>query len=137
MKTNLLMGTVVIGCCLLSSSRMAQSQTLQESMTRGKDIYLNECITCHMENGEGIPGAFPPLAKSDYMKNNLAGTVDAILNGLSGEVVVNGVTYYGEMAPIALTDQEVADVINYVQNSWGNEAKMLKANDIAKLKKKE
>lgn len=124
------------GLLLLINSTFAslQDKNLKESMLRGAAIYDNECITCHMENGGGIPGAFPPLAKSDYLMNNTKAAVNAILNGLSDEIVVNGQTYFGEMSPIALSDQEVADVLNFVRNSWGNEAEMLSPDDIKKFK---
>lgn len=97
------------------------AQDMKESMSRGKELYLSECISCHMENGEGIMGAFPPLAKSDYLMADTDRAIKVILEGLSGEVVVNGQAYYGEMTPIEFTDEEVADIMNYITNSWGNE----------------
>ncbi|MDW3210003.1 MAG: cytochrome c [Reichenbachiella sp.] len=109
-------------------------QSLKESMARGKQIYKNECIACHMENGEGLTGAFPPLANSDYFKEDISKAVDVILNGLEGEVVVNGVTYFGVMDPVPLSDQEVADVLNYIRNSWGGKEKELTLVDIQKMK---
>lgn len=111
----------------------SQAQTLSESIARGQEVYLNECVTCHMDNGEGISGAFPPLANSDYFKDDIAKAVNAIRNGLEGELTVNGTTYYGVMDPVDLTDQEIADVLNYIQNSWGGKAKALDAKDIAKM----
>ena len=110
------------------------AQSLNESITRGKKIYNSECIACHMENGEGLPGAFPPLANSDYFKDDISKAVDAILNGLEGELVVNNETYFGVMDPLPLTNQELADVLNYIRNSWGGSAKELVANEIDKLK---
>ncbi|WP_420580825.1 c-type cytochrome [Reichenbachiella sp.] len=103
-------------------------------MSRGKQIYQNECMVCHMENGEGISGAFPPLANSDYFKNDVSKAVDAILNGLEGELVVNDVTYFGIMDPVPLSDQEIADVLNYIRNSWGGTAEELNVADIQKMK---
>lgn len=111
----------------------AQS-TLQESIDKGRDIYNNECSACHMENGEGIEGAFPPLANSDYFANDLSKAVDAIKDGLEGELVVNGNTYFGVMEPVPLSDEEIADVLNYVQNSWGGKAAMLTGDDVREMK---
>lgn len=91
-------------------------------------------MVCHMENGEGLPGAFPPLAKSDYFKDDISKAVDAILNGLEGELVVNGETYFGVMDPVPLTNQELVDVLNYIRNSWGGKAAELTAEEIEKLK---
>ncbi|MEP2025927.1 MAG: cytochrome c [Reichenbachiella sp.] len=124
----------VISFCLLAIQTHGQS--LQDSMVRGKQIYTNECMTCHMENGEGIAGAFPPLANSDYFQNDVSKAVVAILNGLEGELEVNEMTYYGVMDPVSLSDQEVADVLNYIRNSWGGKAEELKAAEIQAMKKK-
>jgi len=110
----------------------ACAQSIGESIMRGKEIYSRECITCHMENGEGIMGAFPPLAKSDYLLADADRAIKAILEGLSGEVVVNGQTYYGEMTPVDFTDKEVADIMNYILNSWGNEGEMVRESDVKK-----
>lgn len=103
-------------------------------MERGKVIYENECMICHMENGEGLSGAFPPLAGSDYFQDDISKAVAVILNGLEGEVIVNGQSYYGIMDPVPLSDQELADVLNYIQNGWGGNAKELMAKDIEELK---
>ena len=86
-----------------------------------------------MENGEGLTGAFPPLANSDYFKDDVSKAVKVILKGLEGEVTVNGTTYYGVMDPVPLTNMEVADVLNYIRNSWGGQAEALTENDIEKL----
>ncbi|WP_456461817.1 c-type cytochrome [Reichenbachiella sp.] len=122
--------TILIGLI----GNQTYSQSLEESMARGKQIYKNECIACHMENGEGLTGAFPPLANSDYFKEDISKGVDVILNGLEGEVVVNGVTYFGVMDPVPLSDQEVADVLNHIRNSWGGKEKELTLVDIQKMK---
>lgn len=117
-----------------SISIQSHAQSLEASIARGKQIYNNECMACHMENGEGLSGAFPPLANSDYFKDDVSKAVDAILNGLEGELVVNGVTYFGIMDPVPLSDQELADVLNYVRNSWGEKANELTTTDIQKMK---
>ncbi|MDN3492363.1 c-type cytochrome [Winogradskyella bathintestinalis] len=93
---------------------------LQESIERGQLIYNDMCTTCHMPNGRGVPQAFPPLADSDYLRNNQTESMKAVKFGMSGEIVVNGITYNSTMAPLGLSDKEVADVMNYINNSWGN-----------------
>lgn len=124
---------ILLACCLFQFHCQAQN-SLRESIKKGKIIYENECISCHMENGEGIMGAFPPLANSDYFQEDVSMAVDAIRNGLEGEMTVNNETYYGVMDPVILSDQEVADVLNYIQNSWGGRAQELTASDIGKMK---
>ena len=97
-----------------------QSPELVESMKRGKDIYTNFCISCHLPNGKGVLKAFPPLAKSDYLMTKRLESIKSIKYGQSGEITVNGVKYNGVMTPLGLEDKEVADVMNYITNSWGN-----------------
>jgi mono/diheme cytochrome c family protein len=90
-----------------------------ESYVNGQLVYEDFCMLCHMANGQGVPKAFPPLANSDYLED-IKATVKSIKYGLNGLVVVNGVEYNSVMAPMGLDDQEVADVTNYILNSWGN-----------------
>jgi nitrite reductase (NO-forming) len=76
-----------------------------------------------MENGEGLAGVYPPLAKADYLKKPVNHLIDVILKGLEGEIVVNGVKYNTPMPPQAyISDEKTADILNYVRNSWGNKA---------------
>ena len=93
---------------------------LKQSITNGKDIYDNFCINCHMANGKGVQNVFPPLADSDFLRNYQIKSIKAVKNGMSGKIVVNGTTYNSVMAPLGLTNKEVADVVNYINNSWGN-----------------
>ncbi|MBX2896550.1 MAG: cytochrome c [Cyclobacteriaceae bacterium] len=106
-----------------------QTFDLKASMERGKSIYEAQCITCHMAEGEGLAGVFPPLAKADYLadKNRL---VKVVLQGVRGEMKVNGTDYNGEMTGFSLSDQETADVLNYICNTWGNNAAAIKPADI-------
>ena len=85
--------------------------SLDKSIERGSQIYQDFCINCHMANGEGAAGVFPPLANSDYLKNNQLKSLRGIKYGQSGEIVVNGTTYNGVMAAQGLEDDEVADVL--------------------------
>ncbi|MEP0262764.1 cytochrome c [Dokdonia sp.] len=94
---------------------------LKESMGRGAVVYTDYCIQCHMGKGEGVPKAFPPLAKSDWLfKNNITNAIRVVKYGQTGEITVNGETYNGVMANLGLYEDEVADVMNYILNSWGN-----------------
>jgi mono/diheme cytochrome c family protein len=99
---------------------MMQDKELKESMQRGKEIYTDFCITCHLANGEGVENTFPPLAKSDYLMNNREASIKGVKYGQRGPLVVNGVTYDNTMMPLGLENEEIVDVMNYVLNSWGN-----------------
>ena len=96
------------------------SSQLKASIERGKLVYDDMCITCHLPDGKGVPRAFPPLADSDYLRENQTESIKAAKYGMSGEIKVNGITYNSTMAPLGLSNEEVADVINYINNSWGN-----------------
>lgn len=93
---------------------------LTESIKRGEIVYNDMCITCHLADGKGVPKTFPPLANSDYLREKQTESIKAVKYGMSGEIVVNGITYNNAMAPLGLSNEEVADVINYINNSWGN-----------------
>ena len=89
-------------------------------MERGKKVYLTSCFACHMANGEGLPTIFPPLAQSDFLKADKDRAIKTVLKGLSGPIVVNGKPYNNLMPPQEFTDDQAADVLTYVMNSWGN-----------------
>jgi mono/diheme cytochrome c family protein len=105
----------------IPSNTPPQTFNLTESIKRGKEFYTSECQNCHMENGEGLTGVYPPLAKADYLKKPSAHLISVVLDGLEGEIKVNGVTYNSPMPPQAyIEDDKVADILNYIRNSWGN-----------------
>lgn len=105
---------------LYSSFTLNQNDELAKSIERGKMVYSENCITCHMGTGEGVPAAFPPLAKSDYLLKTPEKAIYAVKFGLSGKIKVNGIEYDNMMPPPGLDNDEIADVMNYIQNSWGN-----------------
>ncbi|MGB5228028.1 MAG: cytochrome c, partial [Eudoraea sp.] len=79
---------------------LIQDKELKESIQRGKVIYTDFCITCHLETGEGVENTFPPLAKSDYLMNNREASIKGVKYGQRGELMVNGVTYNNTMMPL-------------------------------------
>ena len=115
----------------------SQKDSLEISINNGKSIYNDFCIICHMHDGKGQKGIFPPLAKSDYLFKNMEESIKAIkFGGIDGEIVVNGVKYDTRMERMGLYDDEIADVMNYILNSWGNKHdKMIREKYIRKIKK--
>lgn len=112
-----------------------QNPELSKSIKRGAMVYKNFCVVCHLPNGKGIEGSFPPLANSDYLKNNQNKSIKAIKYGVSGEMVVNGKTYNNIMTPLGLTDKEVADVMNYINHSWENSFNtLITEEEVSKIK---
>ena len=102
----------------LSSIAFAQ-QSLEESYERGKLLYDDFCVRCHLPNGLGESGLVPPLASADFLED-IKATVHSIKYGIHGPIIVNGVEYNGSMSPMGLDDDEVADVTNFIVNSRGN-----------------
>lgn len=97
--------------------------SFEEKMKFGKDKYMATCVACHQATGQGIEGAFPPLAKSDYLNADVDRAIDIVLHGKTGEITVNGKKYNSVMTAQALSDEEVSNVLTYVYNSWGNSKK--------------
>lgn len=106
----------------------------EERMAAGQVLYKRNCAACHQVNGNGVKGAFPPLAKSDFITDPkiVAATV---ANGLTGEIRVNGEVYNGVMPKLSLSDEEIASVSTYVVNTWGNKGGEVTPADVAKVKK--
>ncbi|MBJ6366987.1 c-type cytochrome [Snuella sedimenti] len=127
---------LLVSLITLSFINIDQQDPLKESIERGKDIYTDFCVTCHLPSGEGVENIYPPLAKSDYLIKNRTTSIKGLKYGLKGEIVVNGKTYNGLMAPLGLYDDEIADVMNYINNSWGNKNdSIVTKEEVAKIKK--
>jgi len=102
---------------------------LQESLLDGQEIYEDFCAQCHLEDGKGVKGIYPPLAKSDFLKD-INRTISSIKYGLKGPITVNGEKYNSIMVSQGLDDEEISDVVNYILNSWGNSTKQLITEEI-------
>lgn len=117
-KTKLIAGTSVV---FFLASAFMQAYSLPKSIERGKELYTLYCQNCHMADGKGQAGVFPPLAKSDYLKKPSKMLLDVILKGQGGAIMVNGEKYNGQMpAQGYLTNEQIADILNYTRNNWGN-----------------
>ena len=114
----------------------SQNDSLDISIKKGKSLYEDFCLRCHMPNGKGQEGIIPPLAKSDFLFKHMEESIKAIkFGGIEGEIIVNGVKYNSKMEKMGLYDDEIADIMNYTLNSWGNKyGKMIKENYVKSLK---
>jgi nitrite reductase (NO-forming) len=93
-----------------------------QSVERGKEVYTAQCMSCHQANGEGLQGVYPPLAGSDHLTKDQDKSITIILKGQNEEITVKGTKYSVPMPAMnSLTDQQVADVLNYMGRSWGNQ----------------
>lgn len=94
--------------------------SFEEKMEKGKAVYAQSCMACHQATGAGIPNAFPPLAESDYLNADVHRAIEVVKFGLTGEIEVNGNIYNSAMPQQNISDEDVAAVLTYVYNNWGN-----------------
>ena len=102
----------------------------------GKSVYLANCATCHQPTGGGVPGAFPPLAGSDWVTGSEERIIRIVLHGLQGPIKVSGQDYNNVMAPLGgvLKDEQIANVLSYVRQTWGNEAPDVEPATVARIR---
>ncbi|QTD38377.1 cytochrome c [Polaribacter batillariae] len=133
----LLLSLTIGGSSCKNVSKEEQELVLKQSIKRGAKIYNDMCKVCHLPSGEGQAKIYPPLAKSDYLMQKREASIRAIKYGLNGKIVVNGITYNKRMAKLGLDNDEVADVMNYITNAWGNKNdKMITEKEVEKISKK-
>jgi nitrite reductase (NO-forming) len=107
--------------------------TPKDQIAAGQALFAGTCSVCHQANGAGLAGVFPPLAKSDWLGQDTKRAIGVVLHGLSGKVKVNGKDYDSVMPPMnQLNDDEVANILTYVLNSWGNPGGNVSADDVKK-----
>ena len=131
-----LLGFLYIGFSETVSSRSKESNyldlevaqnkaDLQKSISRGKDVYTDFCMQCHLATGKGDLVNFPPLDGSEWLIKKRKQSIHAIKYGQTGEIMVKGKKFNNIMPPLGLSDQEVADVMNFIMNSWSNKQKKM------------
>ncbi|HET6223982.1 MAG TPA: copper-containing nitrite reductase [Dongiaceae bacterium] len=109
--------------------------TVEQQIKAGQALFNGTCSVCHQPTGTGLPNVFPPLAKSDYLAADPKRAVAVLLNGLSGKVTVNGAEFNSVMPPMSqLQDDEVANILTFVLNRWGNPGGRISAEDVAKVR---
>jgi nitrite reductase (NO-forming) len=119
-----------------TASAAAGTLTKEQQVKAGESLFAGTCATCHQPDGKGLPGVFPPLAKSDYLAQLPDKGAGIVLHGLSGKVTVNGQEYNSMMPPMTqLNDDAVANILTYVHNSWGNDGKQVSAAEVAAARK--
>ena len=93
----------------------------EQYAVQGRLLYKQHCANCHQDDGSGLGKLIPPLAKSDYLRQNPQKAVCIIRYGMEGHVVVNGIDYNQPMpANRQLKDIEIAEIATYILNAWGN-----------------
>jgi nitrite reductase (NO-forming) len=109
--------------------------TREIQIEKGKQVYMQTCFVCHQPEGQGVAGQIPPLAGSDYLIEDVERAVRSVLHGLSGEITVLGKKYNGIMIPLNyLSDEEIANVVTYVGNSWGNSSEVVSPDQVRRIR---
>ena len=98
------------------------TESIIETKLTGKELYKKHCISCHMENGQGISGFYPPLQNSDYMLKDINRTIKTVLYGSNTPIMVNELSYPGSIMTRFdhLSDDDIASITTYILNAWGN-----------------
>lgn len=102
----------------------------------GKRVYSTTCIACHQANGQGTPGVYPPLAGSEWAQGSEDRIVRIVLHGLTGPLVVEGKEFNNTMAALggALKDEQIANVLTYVRQEWGNNAPPVSVETVQRIR---
>ncbi|WP_439505653.1 c-type cytochrome [Sediminibacterium sp.] len=128
-----------LGLTLLSAVSIAQTpvQGKSKQMLNGKKVYDMYCQACHQADGNGVPRLNPPLAGTVYVTGSKTRLIDIVLKGLSDPLEINGEEYNNPMAAHSfLTDQQIADVLTYIRNSFGNKADIVTVAEVKKQRAK-
>jgi mono/diheme cytochrome c family protein len=113
------------GICVIAQS------TTQSSSQRGKKLYTQYCLTCHQEDGEGVPRMNPPLTQTSYVLGDKKKLIAWVLKGSTENIPIDDKTYSNNMPPQNyLKDQEIADILTYVRSSFGNKATSVTMNEV-------
>lgn len=131
------MKKIFVFCFLMTGIGAVAQDGLKTSIERGKKVYENTCLACHQINGGGVPGMNPPLKKTKWVLGDKKTLIGMVLKGLDKEIEVNGETYSNTMPSFAmLSDKEIADVLTYVRNNFGNKASQIREADVKKIRGK-
>ena len=119
-----------------TSIKETSNKTLAQQIEDGKKVYQRTCIACHQVQGQGLEGAFPPLAKADYLNANVDRAIETVLKGHTGGITVNGKQYNSVMPPQPLTSEQIADVLTYVYHNWENNKTVVSPERVKKVRDK-
>ena len=119
-----------------TSTKETSNKALAQQIEDGKKVYQRTCIACHQVQGQGLEGAFPPLAKADYLNADVDRAIETVLKGHIGGITVNGKQYNSVMPPQPLTSEQIADVLTYVYHNWENNKTIVSPERVKKVRDK-
>ncbi|WP_311950557.1 c-type cytochrome [Mucilaginibacter terrae] len=138
----ILIGLVGLSAQAQTKKSVAKTKTattaagdITASAKRGQVVYASNCLVCHMADGGGVPGMNAPLVKTSYVLGSKQSLINVLLKGMQG-VEIDGEEYRNVMPPFTqLTNQQIADVLTYVRNNFGNKAPAITVKDVAAVRK--
>jgi mono/diheme cytochrome c family protein len=110
------------------------SRPKTEKIELGKRLFMSICAACHQTTGLGIPNTFPPLAGSDYLNSDKNRAIKTVIHGRQGEVIVNGRKFNNSMPSFPLTNDDIANVLTFVYNSFGNSGLEISSTEVEALR---
>jgi len=134
-------GVLFVSALMLTAALQAQTRktvhhsTQKATMARGKIVYTNICLACHMADGNGVPTMNPPIVQTEYVLGDKTRLIKIVLNGFKEDVQINGQTFSNNMTPHKdLSDRQIADVLTFVRKSFGNKASSVSALEVKKVR---
>lgn len=120
-----------------STTGIPLQSSLQKSKAAGEKVYKKFCISCHQADGGGVPHLTPPLINTSYVLGDKQALINILLNGLKN-VDIDEETYSNPMPPLGgiLKDQQIADVLTFVRNSFGNKASAVTVAEVKEARSK-
>jgi mono/diheme cytochrome c family protein len=129
------LGMIACGSPKGKKVEQKSAEITQQVEHPGKIIYKRHCLSCHQVNAGGIPKMYPPLANNKVISGEKEPLIGIVLNGMSGEIEVNGETYNGVMASYRnLSDNDIADVLNYLRSEFGNSGEKITTEEVKALR---
>ena len=120
-----------VNIALFQPQALENPEPVPNELLAGKQVYDKFCVACHMNNGKGAPGMNPPLTATDYVTGDKKRLIGVILNGMSDPTVINGETYNNAMPSHSfLSDKQIADVLTYIRNTFGNSAEAITPEEV-------
>jgi nitrite reductase (NO-forming) len=105
-----------------------------EKIELGRRLFTSICAACHQPTGQGLPNVFPPLAGSDFLNADKSRAIKIVINGRQGELIVNGRKFNNSMPKFPLGDDDIANALTFVYNSFGNAGLEVKPEEVKALR---
>lgn len=121
----------------VKQAAVSSKSSLATSIARGTSVYTTYCLACHQADGSGVPNMNPPLIKTSWVLGSKTVLIQQVLKGSVGKVEIDGETFHNSMPPQPqLTDQQIADVLTFVRNSFGNKASIVTTAEVKVVRAK-